>query len=548
MVETKRAGAALYRRRMGVLFAGILLIFLLLAVRLYYLQVMCGENLAAGADAQQNMAVTGLDTRGLIYDRNMVPLVGGKNKYYYFIPASKEDSVSAQLLEAVSAADVTGAGSNVLYKVYRTDFYNSLVNRRLKSEYGAYVLMMESRYDENQTACHLIGYINQDEERGVSGLELIYNDILYCEQDEYYLTVDGGGDILKGIAPVKSADGIFDTANSSSVVTTLDSRIQKQCESILSEKELNGAVLVSNAETGEVLVWASSPAFNPEKLEEYISSDDDCLVDKCIQGCYPPGSVFKIVVAAAALEMGEIDPYETFECSGTVTVNGIELGCTAGPEDWHGEVDMYEAMAGSCNCYFAKLGETIGTEAIVQMAEKMGLGQKVFEDFPYESAGNVPAAEELGDWDVSNLSIGQGYLLATPAQIHRMVSIVACGGELLPMYVADESGSSFQRIISEKTAAQLEQMLAEVMESGTGAASASDEYNQTDEEILMYGKTGTAEASVNGNQVNQCWFSGYLKNDGNTWMVTVLIENGVSGSYSALPVFEEIADALVSIY
>lgn len=526
------------------------IVFCGLLCRLYYLQIMSHDDLQAAAVSQYGVTVEGLDTRGQIFDRDMQPVTGGAEQYLYFLESGRLDDNGQKLLSAISARKISqdsAGGKTSRYTVYRSQIFDRTVNRRLKEEYGAYVLCTTARCSDQQLACHLVGYLNEAEKRGVFGLEKACESVLAAENRSLTLWADSRGRLLGGVSPVIQGRNHFREDN---LVTTLDSGLQRACESALSERGYDGAILVSDAESGQVLAWASSPVFNPNLVADYLESGGDFLVDKCIQGTYAPGSVFKTVVAAAALESGKIDPEKTYVCSGTEEVGGITLSCELGPEGGHGEVDMKEAMAVSCNCYFAVLGEKIGAERILDMARSLGLGSRVFSRFDEEETGNLPLAESLGKWDISNLSIGQGQLLVTPAQIQRMMSVIACGGrwqqlsvikgdnELPPAGTSGSSGSSGasdgEQILSEDAAAALEEMLLAVMKEGTGKSGLRT--------VSSWGKTGTAESVRGGEEVNDCWFSGYCQVGDSRLVVTVLVEQGVSGSTSALPIFNEIAD------
>jgi peptidoglycan glycosyltransferase/penicillin-binding protein 2 len=202
-------------------------------------------------------------------------------------------------------------------------------------------------------------------------------------------------------------------------------------------------------------------------------------------------------------------------------------------------------MAQSCNCYFAWLGQQLGYEAILDMAKKLGFGSVVMETtrFEEEAHGNLPRSEETGKWDVANLSIGQGALLVTPMQIQKMMSIVASGGIEVPLSVVkadvSQAGSTLgRRLLSTSSAALLEALLLGVMTEGTGS---SETFS-----CPVFGKTGTAEGVSGGEEVSNCWFSGYCQVEGRKYVVTVLVEQGKTGSTSALPVFQEICDYLVT--
>ena len=219
---------------------------------------------------------------------------------------------------------------------------------------------------------------------------------------------NGLGDPVRGIGISRTSD--VQKLDPSALVTTVDAGLQAQVEKILREEQVSGAAVVLQAKTGQVLAMASTPVFNPNDVDSYLGSDGGELINKAVQGQYPPGSVFKIAVAAAALESGIVSPEDTFICDGSTTVNGVELICEEKPEG-HGELNLEEALAQSCNCYFAQMGAKIGSETIIEMAERMGLGSAAIEGFPDEAEGNFPSRSERLYSGLSNLSIGQGSLL-----------------------------------------------------------------------------------------------------------------------------------------
>ena len=534
-------------KRVRIFLSGWVILCLLLMGRLWYLQIFCHEQLSALAASQYQVEVEGLDVRGAILDRNLEPLTGSTAQYYFFLRSDRETEESAELLSAVSARKISAAAgsSGQKYAVYRTELYDEIAGKRLQEEYGAYVLQCTSRYSDEQIACHLIGYLNESEKKGVSGLEKACEAKLQAGSGSLYLWADGSGNLLLNMPPVMEGGETFP---SEGLITTIDSSLQRISEDALASSDSRGAVLVSDASTGQILAWVSAPWFNPNTVSAYLQQEssssgslgDSNLVNKVIQGTYAPGSVFKTVVAAAALESGIRNAEDVYVCTGTTEVGGVTLGCRSGPAGGHGEVNLYRAMAVSCNCYFAELGEELGTERILETAQKLGLGKQVFAMFTEEAEGYVPQILEVGEWDISNLSIGQGDLRVTPVQVHRMMSVAACGGMEIPLTVVKDGSSTEPcRILSEETAAALSDMLSLVMTEGTGSSGMGREWLYP-----AYGKTGTAEAVLNGQAVNHCWFSGYTDVGGRRYVITVLIEDGQSGSASALPLFHEIAEYL----
>lgn len=522
------------KKRMRRIFIFFAVIIVALVSRLIYIQIICHDEFEAAAVSQYEIAIEGLDTRGAILDRNSMPLTGGTKRYYYIISKKKADDELKEIVQSIEGRQIAKESSS--YLVYRTEVFNEEINQNLKDKYEAYVFQMAARYSDEQIACHLIGYLNEDEKKGVSGIELLCQDKLKAGQSKLTIWADAAGNILRGFAPVISdTESVQNSMEDRSVVTTIDRRIQYACETALKNSTEKGAALIMDADTGEILAWSSVPTFNPNSVEDYLSEEGDCLINKVCQGAYAPGSVFKIVTAAAALESGISKDVE-FECTGEVTVEGITLGCSSAPEGGHGVLDMEEAMAYSCNCYFARLGDMIGSEAIVKKAKEFGFGEKALCYFPEETAGNLPDESEVGPWDVSNLSIGQGEILATPLQIARMTAVIANGGKLIrPEIFLEESGSyAPEQVISRETASLIEEMLGSVMTEGTGKG---------EWEIPVWGKTGTAEAGSSGEAKN-CWFTGYCRISENTYVITVMAEDGASGASTALPVFREIVGFL----
>lgn len=518
-------------RRIFVFFSVIMAV---LTVRLAYIQLICHDRFEAAAVSQYEIAIEGLDTRGMILDRNAMPLTGGTKQYYYIVGKSVADDELEGIMETIQGRQIAKKTSS--FFVYRTEILDKEINEKLKEKYQAYVFETEARYSDNQTACHIIGYLNQDEKTGVSGIELLCQNRLKSDENKLTIWADAAGNILRGISPaVQGREREKDAMEERSVVTTLDRRIQYVCENSLKERTKGGAAVVMDGETGEILAWASAPSFNPNNIEDYLSDDGDCLINKVCQGAYAPGSIFKIITAAAALESGKCTANQKFQCTGEVTVEGVTLSCTAAPEGGHGLLDMKEAMAVSCNCYFAQLGDMIGSQAIIREGSKLGLGEKTFEKFPEETAGNLPEEEQTGPWDVSNLSIGQGQILTTPIQMAVVTAAVSNGGFLVEPKLFLEEEESRKRVMDEEMAEEILEMLKAVTESGM----ARDSWG-----MPVWGKTGTAEAGSGGEDIKNCWFTGGCRIAGKTYVITVMTEDGISGASSALPVFKDITEFL----
>lgn len=542
----------------------ILIVFVALIGRLFYIQVLCHQEFAEATLLQHELTIEGLDTRGHIFDRNMNLITGGSNRYYYIIKSSEDGKESKAVFEALGAKLVTGKEKK--YRIYVTDNYDRDKNRTLKEEYGCYVFRSRSRYASPQPACHLVGYLNDSEKKGVSGLEYMYEEQLESSLDRLVINADAAGNILPGKGPVIKNENSSQPKNNS-VVTTIDLNLQKKVESLLCG---SAACIVSDAATGEILAMASAPTFDPGNISDYITNESDCLINKALQCGYAPGSVFKLVTAAAALESGRYIAESRFTCEGKAEIEGVSVSCSTAPEGGHGEIDMYEAMAKSCNCYFAKLGQKIGYAEILDMARLLGMGEKVLQGFPEESEGNIPQVSQTGMWDISNISIGQGTIETTPLQINRMISIIANNGKKVVMNVThneatasagfettdyENMSSESDQIISVSTASALQQMMKAVTTYGTCSG--------PDWPVRTWAKSGTAEASLRGQPAKHCWLAGFCETGTGQaenvpyssdiadktitrYVITVFVENGMSGSATALPIFKEIVNYLSS--
>lgn len=506
---------------------------LALAVRLFYIQIICHDKLEEAATSQYEIVIDGLDTRNRILDRNYRPLTDEIKEYYYLIKKDKESPQLLFLVDKIEGKQVASSSSD--YYVYKTEIYDKNITKTLKEKYDAYVFQSTARYSKNQLACHLVGYLNEAENTGVSGLELLYQTRLKTKEKKLCLWADAGGNIFEGVSPAivdNQQSAIMDM--SQGLVTTIDRRIQYMTEKALKAQTDSGAAIVMDADTGEILSWVSLPTFNPNNIETYLESESDCLINKVSQGSYPPGSVFKIATALAALEKG-IDPKWKYECTGEITVEGITLNCLAGPEGGHGTLDMTKAMSVSCNCYFASLTEEIGYEEVLKMAERLGFGSTAMENFPEETTGNLPELSETGTWDTSNIAIGQGGILATPLQVCRMTAAIANGGKLVVPKLLKDDVTFSEKILDENYVNTLEEMMEAVMTEGTGSGNW---------EIAVYGKTGTAESSSFGESQNLCWFTGYCRLEDKKYVITVMVERGKSGASEGIPVFRKISDFL----
>lgn len=521
-------------KRLKKIFIVVAVLMAALICRLAYIQLAGGDELAAATRLQSLISLEGSNTRGIIYDRNGEALVADTRRYIYIFSTGREAVNAKELLNQMGAERVGGEEDR--YTVYSSENYEKNIGRELIEEYGAYILEASSRYSEDQIAAHFIGYVNSEDTSGAAGLELMYDDLLSGYNRHLYAVADVKGNILPGRGLIVTTDGDKDSYVDSGVRTTIDKSLQKAVESIIEETGKDCAAVVLDCASGGVAAMACTPGFDPDNVEKYMDGDGDELMNRVTQGEYAPGSVFKIIVAAAALENG-MDTQLMENCSGSAAVGNLDISCSTGGENGHGLISFEDAFAKSCNTFFIKLGQKTGADKIIEMAEAFHLGEKALDGYPQESSGHLmDEGERQGD-AIGNLSIGQGETLVTPVQVARMTNIIAEGGMDRGIHILVEDEAEDQQVISEKTADAIGEMMERTVTSGTASGLGLTDENGEPEAAA---KTGTAEYMLDGTSGTHGWMTGYTPCKDPEYVITVLVEGGKSGSGSAGPVFRDI--------
>jgi len=572
------------KRSKATLYLLILILFLLL---LFYwkIQVLDHEKYWKMAEANRLRELTILAPRGLILDRQRVVLADNS-------PGFKVSLIREGIKDYQSVIDRISS----LLEIDKEELKNRIERYRFLPAFEPVVIKDNLRLDEvaliearkeefpelrlevepkrfypfDQAAAHLLGYLQEvsvDEikanpERrwhggemvGKAGLEKQYNDYLTGQDGKLVEMVDSLGysrGEVNRIEPQKGKD----------LILPIDFDLQKRAEELLQDKE--GAIVALDPRSGECLVWASSPAFDPNRFitrfspGEWLSIINDPgkpLENRVIRGLYSPGSIFKIVMALTALDTGVITENTTFYCSGTVEIYGKEFSCWFKPG--HGSLNLPEAIKNSCNVYFYNLGKRININTIASHARLLGLGQKTGVDMPGEKEGLVPSSDwkrkVLGQaWfpgETISVAIGQGPLLVTPLQIAAMTACVANRGiSIIPKLVKTKEGEVERKKVDlapdifEKV---IEGMWRSVNDGGTGHGAYQPGFD-------ICGKTGstqivsreTAERlAQKGGEVKKAhsWFTGFAPRTNPQIVVTVLIEYGGMGGQTAAPIAGEI--------
>ena len=317
---------------------------------------------------------------------------------------------------------------------------------------------------------------------------------------------------------------------------TISERLSRYISEIFPE-DRRGAVVVLNYRTSEVLAMVSMPQFDPTDVDDALSDEQaGALINRATQGLYPPGSVFKIVTMASALEnLPDLDSF-AFDCTGYYPVGSYSV--TEGSA--HGVQTLTEAFVHSCNTTFAAISQDLGYARLGKTAQDMGFNENfLFGDMiDYNSSYPI---DDLSAEDLAWSSIGQGRVLATPMHMALIAAAVANGGvmhepHLLKAITTAQGGQrklpgSFEgwRVMPETVAAAIEQAMVRTVQSGTGTRAALGNG------YTVAGKTGSAEASDDKRVQTHAWFVGYITNENAPYAICVLVENGGSGGGVAAP-------------
>ena len=497
------------------------------------------EQVLAVGQTQGSKSLTVVQVRGTIYDRNGEALVN--DEYEYIATLMPEQS----LLSTVKTAVTDEAYRLLLDKAKERMPLSVKLNKRIVQTEGLQVFRVPKRY--NGTAGHLIGHLDGNG-NGVSGIEKAYESVLSQYSGELTVTypVNGAGDRLDSEESyVKDT-----TANGKGgVMLTLEKKVQQTVGEAANAMINKGAVVVLNPK-GEMLALSSCPAYDPDRVDASLEDEDGPLINRALSG-YDCGSVFKIVTAAAALEYG-ISENQGYVCNGEMPVGNTLFHCHH--RQGHGLVGMEEAFAKSCNLYFIQLAQTIGGDRLLEMAEKLGLGETIrLADGVTAASALLPTEEALQTpATLANLSFGQGELLVSPLHVARMTAVFTANGTLPSVCavrgvvsedgeVTDtEPGGEGETVLSAANTQVICRMLECVVESGTGSA-AQPLYT------TAAGKTGTAETGQldeNGVPVTQSWFTGYYPAEDPRYIITVLVEDAGNSEYTAAEVFCEISNKL----
>lgn len=497
-----------------------------------------GESYTEVVGQQSMYTLHVASSRGTVYDRNLVPLT---NTSQYLVAAVVPDVDSLSRLHAATNGEKREELRLALEseKPFLVEVETPVSDKNIET------FSIFRRYEEKQPAANLIGYL--ENEKGADGIEYSFEDLLSQEQGkiDVHFAINAVGGAISGEGML--VENSYQPGKSG-VALTLDRDVQIAVEDACAEIG-KGAAVVLRVETGEVLASASFPAVDPNRLAASMTDENAPFLNRVLCG-YAPGSVFKLVGAAAALE-GGYDYRETYTCTGSTEVDGLEFSCYEGIP--HGEVNLHTALRKSCNGYFIHLAEKIGAGAILEMARHLGFGESL-ELAPAMYTDESTLSSELALMNPrarANFAFGQGDTLVSPVQLAGAVSAIASGGEYKKPYViygtVDETGVVKEEPVPESvtvmrrtTANRLMAYMESTARYGTARVGAPTRCKSGI-------KTGTAQTGAfteGGEEILNYWYAGYLCDREGVPVYTVVLLEETAGESHTAEAFRKIGDYL----
>ncbi len=565
----------------------VMTLFCLFTLRLWYLQVYKGEHFADLARENQLRQASIIAARGNVTDRNGKPLA--VNEPSFALGLIREDCPDVQgTLQKV--AEWTGIEYQPLLDTYirgkkRSKPFEPLVlisnlsyellakiEANAVSWPGLEILIRHKRYYPNgQLLAHVMGYVAEANEEelekdsslalgdhvGKQGLEYTLEQRLRGEKGLKQIEVDAYGrehDQQMLLEPRAGGD----------LALSVDSDLQAHCAKLLEGQA--GAIVVLEADTGKVAALVSQPSYDnnlfvlgipPKKWKELRDDPMHPIQNRVAQSVYPPGSTFKLLMAAAALAEG-IRPSDTAFCTGSYRVGDHDFHCWK--KGGHGSVDMRSALVHSCDVYFYQLGEKLGIDRINRYALQSGFGQPTGIDLPHERSGLIPSTawkkrrygENWTRGETLNCSIGQGYVQVSPLQLAKFLGALVNGGRVIrPSLVMNDPVNVESKLqLSDKDREYIVRAMVDTVNAGT-----AQKLKRGD--AVMGGKTGTAQVvKLLNADVRQkthdmpykyrdhAWLASWGQKDGKTYVVVCMVEHGGHGGEAAGPVVRGVYDYL----
>ena len=499
MLRQNIADSHIYQKRLRLLFGLAALLVVALIAKLGWIQFVQAEELQRKAWDQWNKNIAARSSRGMIYDRNGSLLAGNAAvETVVAIPPMVEDAYfTAKVLAPVLDMDEARIFS-LITQEKSLIYIKRMVDEEIANEVrllnlpGISFTMESKRYYPNGSLMSQgLGFVGTDQ--GWGGLEVFYEEELKGRDGSIVFPSDARGREIPGVRQyVPPKEGM-------DLILTIDETIQFIVERELSKAMLQYAperilAIAVQPKTGEILAAASTPNFDPNNYTEYNS---DYLRLFPVTDTFEPGSTFKLITLAAAIEEDLYREEERFYCSGAVRIAGSTVRCWTSTHGGHGAIDFLEAVEGSCNPAFIVLGDRLGAGSLFSYIRAFGFGVRSGIDYPGEGTGLIFREQNVGPVELATTSFGQG-ISVTPLQQVMAVAAIANGGYLLEPYlvkgirdpdtgiVQERTPQIVRQVISAETAAKTSLILEKVVNDGSGVNAFIEGYR-------IAGKTGTAQ-------------------------------------------------------
>lgn len=540
-------------------------IFLVIIIRIFYIEVFSQSRLDELANSLWSRNLPILADRGKITDRNGVVLADNiTTTSLVVVPVQiKNKEEVAKNLASILNTDYLNIYSHLtkhtsierIHPEGRRLSYDVAEKIRVLNYDGVYLLKESKRYyPYKEMLSHVIGYVGIDNQ-GLSGIELLY--------DKYLKGTDGG---IKYYSDGKglrlNMSEVYDKpVSGNNIALTIDVRVQEVIERELDNvvtkyNPENALIMVMNPNTGEIIAMSSRPNFDPNNYQSYdIEAINRNLP---IWMSYEPGSTFKIITLASAINEGKVNLFtDTYYDGGSISVENAKIKCwKAGG---HGAETFLNVVENSCNPGFVVLGQRLGTELLYDYLNKFGFGEKTGIDLNGEAKGIMFSLDKMGPVETATTSFGQG-ISVTPIQQIRGVSAAVNGGNLYTPYIVRSISESetnemivlnkpklVRQVISEETSNLVRYALESVVANGTGKNAYIENYR-------VGGKTGTAQKVSNGRYMVGNYilsFIGIFPADKPDYVVYVAVNNpkGVTqyGGTVAAPIAKNVLLSLIDI-
>jgi penicillin-binding protein 2 len=558
------------KKRMYFMMGFFLFIFSLLLLRLFYYQIVKGEDLSQRVVSMHSQAIALREfPRGEILDRHRRVLTENSGSYsLYCRPQAislKQGSraTGCRALAAFVASRLGNCDEDEIFELLiKASSKGSLLLKLHADLSPAEIKLLQAvphpaleivpqmkRYRQDGFMAHLIGYVSASGDDGQAGLEKDYNQLLQKggPRQEVLAIQDARGQAIPGInLKVRTEDG-----EKNALVLTIDTRVQELVESTMNKSIAKGAVVVMDVQSKEILAMASRPTYNQYRVNEYLYDLESPLINRALSSYYP-GSLFKIVVSTGILEENLVTEGEKFNCTGKYVFND-QLAISCWKKEGHGELSFEQAFANSCNPTFIRLGLRLGRSRLLQYVDALHVNDKQVIGMKGQQKDSLVEIDS-GEPALGNACLGQRGVMLTPLQIASLLSTVADDGywssPSIVKYTLDDQGQPVylakeqrERVMSEKTAHKVQAMMEKVVTEGTGKSASLPN-------IRIAGKTATSQTGKmkdNGEEVLNTWFAGYLPADNPRWVIVVLAEAGRSGAENCAPVFKDIAQGMLAI-